>query len=39
MFRALLTAVDRLKKKYALKVKRMEQQMMGMVDRHAHQVG
>ncbi|XP_069172163.1 LOW QUALITY PROTEIN: colorectal mutant cancer protein [Procambarus clarkii] len=35
---ALLTAVDRLKKKYALKVKRMEQQMMGMVDRHAHQV-
>ncbi|XP_071542870.1 colorectal mutant cancer protein isoform X2 [Panulirus ornatus] len=35
---ALLTAVDRLKKKYTLKVKRMEQQMMGMVDRHAHQV-
>ncbi|KAK4316300.1 hypothetical protein Pmani_012521 [Petrolisthes manimaculis] len=35
---ALLTAVDKLKKKYALKVKRMEQQMMGMVDRHAHQV-
>ncbi|CAL4060238.1 unnamed protein product, partial [Meganyctiphanes norvegica] len=35
---ALLTAVDRLKKKYALKVKRMEQQMMGMVERHAHQV-
>ncbi|KAK7067309.1 hypothetical protein SK128_003168 [Halocaridina rubra] len=35
---ALLTAVDRLKKKYALKVKRMEQQMMGMMDRHAHQV-
>lgn len=38
LFRALVQTLEKSKKKYQSRLKKLEQQMLGMVERHAAQV-
>lgn len=38
IFRALVQTLEKSKKKYQSRLKKLEQQMLGMVERHAAQV-
>lgn len=38
VFRALVQTLEKSKKKYQSRLKKLEQQMLGMVERHAAQV-
>lgn len=38
IFRALVQTMEKSKKKYQSRLKKMEQQMMGMMENHASQV-